>query len=109
MTKNALNDLSQLCGVQEYNLVGLSNQFNTLISHYMFCLKNSVDNKLEVDIGIGTIVFILVNNEVKYKFIPSKNLEKSVIEGCKADESVLIKKANQLIGQRINKTYKELL
>lgn len=109
MIRNALKDLSQLCGVQEYNLQGLVNQFNNLISHYIFCEKEKKNTNVEVDIGIGTLVFIIVNNEIKYKFIPSKKLERSVSSGYNSKESVLIEKADKLIGQRINKTYKELL
>lgn len=107
--KDVLTDLSALCGVKRFNLDGLASQLTYLISHYITCARAEKTDVVELDIGIGTLILKLDDIEVKYKFIPSNQLSKEVINGYNSKDSVLIQKADKLIGQRINKTYRELL
>lgn len=104
-----LKDLAEISGVKKFNLDGLTKLSLDLFSHYISCAKQENTNLLEIDIGIGSLIIRLSENEIDYKFIPSKNLEWAIKDGLVNKESILIKKANTLIGQRINKTYKELI
>ena len=109
MVKNVKKDISQLCSISETNLDGLNNQLCDLISHYIYCARETEEKEIQLDIGIGLLIIMIYDKEVRYKFLPSKSMEKAVIDGYKSRNSVLIEKADKSIGQRINKTYKELL
>lgn len=109
MEYKLLKDLSSVCGVKEYNLQGLSELAIDLIGHYIHCAKLEKDNPINIDIGIGNLAILCKEDCIEYKFSPSEDMEKSLSRSARMSSDVLIDRACELIGQRINKTYKELI
>ena len=78
METKLTKDLSVLTGISEQSLKKLADKS-------IYCICNSVEdliysrcNELQIDIGIGTLKILLVDNVVKYKFIPNDKLETAI-------------------------------
>ena len=61
-----------------------------------------------VDIGYGTLYIKHENDELRYKFIPSKSFEKDLKEVILSGQSPLISKAEEALKDKITNTYKDL-
>lgn len=106
---NIIKDVSTLTTIPELNLTKLFNIINKCISHDIVeCLKNNEDVCIE-DIGIGNLVINLDSDELKFKFIPSQQLQTTVLNSIRYGESELVIEVEQLLKDKIINTYKSLL
>ena len=106
--KDALKDISTITTITYFSL---QNLFNTLVDIISYDVQESFldkQNICEVDIGIGTLNILVTEDEIKYKFIPSKNLSGSIIQAIEHKDSPLIIKAEQSLSKKILNTYKDL-
>lgn len=87
LTDLSIADISQ-CVLEEYNTNG------------KFC---------SVDIGIGTLNFIFEQDELQFKFVPSKKLEDSIFDAISSNKSSLQEMIENKINSRMIKLYKELI
>lgn len=103
-----LKDLSILTNVSHTNLTFLNIHAINTITHTV--LESVLDNNdiTEIDIGIGILKILHKNNEIKYKFIPNETLNNKVVHTITYKESPLCKKVDAVLGDRINKAYKDL-
>lgn len=104
-----IKDLSAITDIKEYNLKSLLTLVTKLISHYVYCSAKEKSTQIDIDLGIAELIIYFENDVVKYKFIPSKELHNSIKKSFNSDEDLLIDEAIKVLGQRIEKTYKELL
>lgn len=103
------DDLSTLTTISKSTFRSLMQKSFLLISHY---IREAIqDNKslVEIDIGIGTLYISIVEDNIKYKFIPSCALEKTIKQTLQEDESLLIQAIDAKLKDSIENTYKELL
>ena len=77
---NLINDLSNLTSIPEKILEKLSDNI-------MFSILQSLEETLikkesvcEIDMNIGSLLISLEDDNLKFKFIPSKTLEKEIIK-----------------------------
>ena len=61
-----------------------------------------------VDVGIGTLRILIEGDEIRYKFIPSRILERDLIDTIKTKKSPIETVLEETIDARINEAYKEL-
>lgn len=108
MEINLRKDLSALTNVDE-------NYINKLFSKLKWCICDGVseaeytnDNSLSCDLGIGKILLTIEENSVKYKFIPSPELEEMVIKAIMGDNTFESTLEKNLVN-KITKVYKDLL
>lgn len=109
MEKNLIKDLSKLTTIPIDSLCLLSNKA-------IWCICDEVEDTIlngetitTIDIGIGNILIKNEEDEVKYKFIPSKELENNIIDTTinkKNPLKIIIEKT--LINKILN-TYKDVL
>lgn len=103
-----------------YDLSALTNipvfTMNKLIDKSILCICHGVhegiiekNNPVEVDIGIGVMYINYEEDEIKYKFIPSKKLEESVAKTVSTNISPLTAAAEEELKERVEATYKNLL
>lgn len=71
-------------------------------------LKENEDTGV-VDIGFGTITFLIEEDTLKYKFIPSPRLEKSILQTLDEGISLLDKKVESKLSRKILAAYKDLI
>ncbi len=109
MEQNLITDLSATTAVTPKLLNKLSNVAMLCICDYLNDLDMSSEDILNVDIGIGTISFLVVDNTIQYTFQPSKELEENIIDTMENKMSPLTDKIEQNLEKRILATYKELI
>lgn len=105
---NLLQDLSTLTTIGKYNLDILTNKSISIISHNIEESLRDMNNVTSIDIGLGILHIQHCNNEIRFKFIPSKKLETTVLDTCKNRESNLVLEIDKTLGERIQNTYKDL-
>lgn len=89
---------------------------NKLAEKYEWCICDEIytsaiegNYRCFFDIGIGTIgIDYSSGDEVKYKFIPSKELEKEVLSTITNKKNPLVLKAEASLVKKITETYKTL-
>lgn len=104
-----INDLSALTTVSVHSLKELAEKANFTIAHTVFENIKSGNPLTTIDIGIGTLYIKLEDENIKYKFIPNKNLKALVCQAATSKESPLINEAEMVLNKRIEQTYKDLL
>lgn len=87
-----------------------------LVTKSVWCIGDAIEetlNKseeiLSADIGIGVIGIQILNNEIKYKFTPSVQLEKCVREAVINGKNTLEYTVEKTLANKIINTYKDLL
>ena len=101
-------EVSDLTKVPEDLLYALQKNATYCIGHTVF--EETMYGKLltEIDIGIGTLFIKTEENQVKYKFIPSKSLEESVNQAVQKRSPIAIKVYEKL-KEKLEATFKSFL
>ena len=107
--RNLSSDLSTLSTMQENDIQKLVYLSKLIISHNIYediILHNDIS---EIDIGIGKLLIKLNSDEVEYKFIPHKDMEKIIITTITKDKDYLESAIENKIYTKIKSAYKDLL
>lgn len=109
--KDLFKDLSIITGVKYNTLFKVISKSCALINHYVKEELKENNSILEIDIGIGILYIQMVEDCIKYKFIPAARLEKSVKSAFKGSttDTELTDLIDTTLEKRITDTYKELL
>lgn len=108
MTK-LIEDLATLTTISQHALVNLNDKAYSCICHNV-CESMLEGNPLtEIDIGIGILYIKCEEDQIKYKFIPSKKLEENVALTVKHKVSPVVFEVEAALKDRIESTYKNLL
>lgn len=107
---NVVQEVSELTAIPEEVLVSLLNKVKLCIYD---AIVDSIDDKqtdcIELDVGIGQLNISIVDNQIKYKFIPSKDFESEVRKTVIDEDSPLKYFCEKSLVKKILHTYKELL
>lgn len=106
---NIIQDISILTTIPESNLKKLSKTVSDCISHY---ITESVLDKQDtclIDLDIGTLVIGFENEELQFKFIPSKTLQKTIVDSVQNKESTLVQTIEDNLKDKIIFAYKNLI
>lgn len=103
-----LADVSSISCIQYLSLQRLVDYSLKCISQNILEAKNSDNDVLSIDIGIGTIYIKFSNETLTYKFVASNQLEKQLINAIKYDKSYMIDDIEESLLNKINIAYKEL-
>ena len=106
---NIVKDIEKLTTIPNTSL-------SNLVELCTFCIVNEMqesmlgnENITKVDIGFGTLLILVENNVVKYKFIPSDDLTKAVNTLVSTKTNPLTVKIENKLVSSITNTYKELI
>lgn len=108
MEINLKKDLSAITNIDEVYISKLFDKLKWCISDGVSEAEYQNDDSLLCDLGIGKILLTIEQNSVKYKFIPSEELEDLVIKTILGDVSFERAIEKNLVG-KITKVYKDLL
>ena len=107
--RKLIDDLASLTCIE-------ADDFNRLISlsEAILChdVVETIKNKeivTTVDVGIGTLSITNQEDNIKYRFIPSKKLSQAVSTTYSTKKSPIKTKVEKALGSRLKNTYKELL
>lgn len=102
---DVLNDLEKLTTIPKEKFNKLVDKINLII---LDALAESTDKVIDLDIGIGTLQ--LVNDEnLTYRFIPSKSLEKAIIKYFDSGVNPLQDTLEKTLAERIINVYKDII
>lgn len=106
---NLNNELSILTQIPINVLDKLSNISKKCILHniHQSCLEDK--DCLEIDIGYGNIIMYISDENIVYRFVPSKDFEKSIINTIDSQEDPLILDIEQSLKKKVLNVYKELI
>ena len=109
MKTDLIKDLSIITTINESTLEKLNKK-----AVWCICdnLEKTIYNKediSEIDIGIGNLLISLENNNVKYKFIPSKDFENQIVDTIVNEKNNLVNSLEETLVDKISNVYKNLL
>ena len=109
MKRYLLKDVSYITNINDKIIDKLPNIAKLCICDYINELDIIDEDVLNVDIGIGIISMLIVDDEIQYSFSPSESLEKTMIKTIEDKESPLINKLEVNLERKINSTYKDIV
>lgn len=104
-----IEDLSKITTISTNNLNKLIDKSMWCICDYIEELITSKNNVLEINIGIGTLIISILDNQIKYKFIPNAKLENSIRETIINEYNPLKLTIEKTLVNKITNTYKDLI
>lgn len=109
MKRYLLKDISPLTNIKDKIINKMSNISELCICDYINELDMIDEDVLNIDIGIGIISMLIVDDEIQYSFSPSESLEKMIIKTIEDKESPLVNKLEVNLENKINSTYKDIV
>lgn len=106
---NLVEDVSKLTDVPDKTLDKFTGIIEYCIAHAICesCFNNN--HITEIDVGFGEIHIKTDADGVRYRFLPSKNLEKMIVESIVNKRSPIIQKIDKSLQEKIDRAYKELI
>lgn len=104
-----IEDIATLTTISQHALVNLTEKVNACICHSVFESLKEGNQLTEIDIGVGILYIKCEEDQIKYKFIPSKKLEENVSYTVKHRVSPVQYQVETALKERIESTYKNLL
>lgn len=104
-----LQDLSIITNIGRFNFDELANKSIAIISHNVEESLRENEIISTFDIGIGQLNIYHTKDEIKYKFIPSRKLDDTVLNTCRKRKSQLNLIIDEELGKRLTNTYKGLI
>lgn len=105
MDLNLKKDLSTLTTVEE-------KVFNKLIQKIEWCINDSIESAIinnedvvNVDVGIGNLI-IKIDDTIKYRFMPSKQFEKSLLNTITNERNDLKLNLENSLVSKLQNVYK---
>ena len=106
---NVIKDIGILTTIPELNLKKLVNIAIKIISHDIVeCVKEGNTSCTE-DIGIGTISIDIEQEDLRFKFTPSQQLQTAILNSIESKDSELVIEVENILKEKIVNTYKSLL
>lgn len=104
-----IDDIATLTTISQNALVNLTEKSISCICHSVCESLLEGNNLTEMDIGIGTLYIKCEEDQIKYKFIPSKKLEENVAFTVRNKTSPVQYQVEAALKDRIETTYKNLI
>lgn len=106
---NLIEDVSVLTDVSQNSLYKLCEVTEYCISHAVHegICKN--ESSVSIDMEFGRLDIYIQKHEVKYRFVPSKELESKINKTIISKESPIALKLCSNLREKIDKSYKEYL
>lgn len=108
MKRKLLDDISTIYSIRASILNKLIELSELCICDYLVEAKLSDSDLLEINIGIGKILILILEDSLEYQFIPSSKLEQLIYDHIFKLKSPLISKVERGLEEKLISTYKEL-
>lgn len=106
--KDAIKDLSTLTTIPYHTLKGLMDRLINIIAYDIKESKIDEEAYCEIDLYIGTLIISILDEEVKFKFIPSNKLTSETVDALTDGDFKLIEEVENSLRKKIINTYKDL-
>ena len=108
MKVDLLSDISTLSLIKPSIISKLETIAESCLCDYLVEASLSDEDLVEIDIGIGTLSILTVNNELQYQFKPSSRLEKRFVTSFVDQKSPIVIQVEEGLENRLLSAYKEL-
>ena len=108
MKRKLLNDLSNIYSIRTSIFNKLIELAEVCICDYLVETKLADDDLLEINIGIGKILILVLEDSLEYQFVPSSKLEQLICNSINELKSPLIELSEKGLEEKLISTYKEL-
>lgn len=108
-TFDLVSDISTLTTLPDKTLRRLCDKGVECICHDTLETLQNGEIETNIDISIGIIKIIVDNDEIHYRFIPSANLERMLVESINDNVDPLVKHIEESLTNRILTAYKDLI
>lgn len=105
---NIIDDLSTITTIPPASLRKLFEKVGWCICNGVLESRLAEQDITEINLGYGTLIISIENNQIEYKFIPSSKLEKGLIETVVNKKNPLVVNLEETFANRILKTYKDM-
>lgn len=102
-------DLALLSTIKETALSKLNPIINKLICDYILEAKNKGEDNININLDFGSLNISLLDGVVKYKFVPSEELEQQIITTYLKNTSPIVDSLEQAVIDRFENIYKDLI
>jgi len=108
MNVDIKNDISKLLSIDKLYVDRLFNKVIWCLSDYTEKAIKSGEKNIDVDFGFGTISINLEEDCLRYRFKPSKELEKVLINTISNDQNELDLVLEKNLVQKLTNLYKDM-
>lgn len=107
--RKIVEDIGVLTGIGYQSLYRLTELAEDSIAHTVY--ENVVEKNpiSTIDIGVGILYIKCEEDQIKYKFVPSKQLEGMVTRAVENKTSPIMHDVDAMLKDKIEKAYKRLL
>lgn len=109
MQQNLIRDISALTAVSNKTLTKMVGIAELCVCDYLNELDIAGDEIVNINIGIGTLSLLIVEDSIQYQFTPSYQLEQQIITTIEDKNSPLVDGIETNLENKLRATYKELL
>lgn len=106
---NLIEDLSLLTTIPVATLTKLNDKVEYLICNDVLETKTKEKDLTEINLGIGVLQIKIINDDVKYRFIPDKKLEAALRKSLIHGENPMDATVESALVNRIINVYKSFL
>lgn len=103
------NDLSILLSTDKKIFDKLAHNANFCICDYLENAALNNEDTCQIDIGIGILNIVVLDDTVKYIFKPSQQLEVGIINTLENQQNLLTSVVDTALVNRLNKLYDNFL
>lgn len=104
-----INDLSAITTIPMNSLQKLKEKEIYLICNAVEESTLQGKNITEINLGLGTLIILIENGFINYKFTPSSKLEKNLVNTIINKKNPLTNLFEEALADRVVKTYKDML
>lgn len=108
MKHKLMTDISTIYSIRASILSKLERLAETCICDYLVEAKLCDDDLVEINVGIGKLMILILDDSVEYQFIPSNRLERLISKSIIDLKSPLEQEIEEGIEEKLVYTYKEL-
>lgn len=109
MKLNLVKDLSLLTTIDELYLKRLAEKSIWCISDGIEKCMVTGEDTLDIDMGIGNLTVVIGKDNIKYKFTPTQQLDKAIIDTIITEQNQLELVIEKNLVSKITKVYKDML
>lgn len=104
-------NISKLSTIPVKSIEQLSRYINSIHSHDLVTqmMDDKSTNIFEIQLFEGTLMLQLIDDNIKYKFIPNEEFSKVILDTILSKKSLLVNELDKKLQRILQKAYKDVL
>lgn len=104
-------NISKLSTIPVKSIEQLSRYINSIHSHDLVTqmMDDKSTNIFEIQLFEGTLMLQLIDDNIKYKFIPNEEFSKVILDTILSKKSLLVNDLDKKLQRILQKAYKDVL